>query len=222
MSNMSLMEIVNAFIFTFSMVFLMELGDKTQIMSFSLATRYKSPVKVFGGVITGLSLVTLIGVAIGLLLKNTLDMSSIKPFIGLIFIISGLFFLVSSLRRKNEENEFECPIPTLRCPNPAGRCDSPEKCSEYIHEVISKGAFRNSLILSFLAELGDKTMLMAIGLTTQVDITGVITGAIAALAAVNLIGVVAGDRIARFLPQDKLELIGTVLFIITGMMIIWL
>lgn len=216
-----MLEIFNALIFTFSMVFLMELGDKTQIMSFSLATRYKSPYRVFGGVITGLSLVTLIGLIIGLLLKRTLDMSSIKPLIGVIFIVSGIIFLINSLRRKNKEGDFECPIHVIKCPNPSGKCESLENCKVYRQEVLSRGAFRNSLILSFLAELGDKTMIMVIGLTTQVDITGVLIGAIAALAAVNLIGVVAGDRIARFLPQDKLELIGTGLFIMTGLMIIW-
>ena len=74
----------------------------------------------------------------------------------------------------------------------------------------------------FLAELGDKTMIMAVGLSTQVNIVGVMIGAIAALATVNLIGVIAGEWITRILPRDKLEFLGAGLFVLTGYLIILL
>jgi putative Ca2+/H+ antiporter (TMEM165/GDT1 family) len=200
------------------MVFLMELGDKTQLMSFMLASRYRAPLKVFIGVITGLASVTLIGVVIGLLLKEALDLSLISPLIGLVFVLIGLYIMIKVLKSDPDE-EFTCPVPELKCPHKDEECPGPDTCSTYIKEYRSRGAFKNSFVLSFAAELGDKTMLMTVGLTTQLDFGGVLFGAVLALATVNFAGVFLGDKIAKILPGRTMELIGAGLFIITGILI---
>ncbi|MFW9990669.1 MAG: TMEM165/GDT1 family protein [Candidatus Odinarchaeota archaeon] len=211
--------ILQSLFFAFGMIFLMELGDKTQLMSFTLATRYRSPLKVFGGVIAGLAAVTVMGVIAGLLLKETLDLTVLGPLIGLLFILIGIFVLVKALRSVGSEEEFICPIPEPRCPNHGDECLGKQKCELYIKEVLSKGAFKNSFVLSFAAELGDKTMLMTIGLTTQLDFTGVLVGAVLALAVVNFTGVFLGDKIAKIFPGKAMELVGAGLFILTGVLI---
>ena len=58
-----------SFLVAFSTIFLMEMGDKTQLTSFTLAVHYQSRRKVFLGVITGLSAITLFGVVLGFILK---------------------------------------------------------------------------------------------------------------------------------------------------------
>jgi len=210
---------IEGLLFAFSMVFLMELGDKTQLMSFTLASRYRSPLKVFGGVITGLAVVTVIGVVIGLLLKETFDLAILSPLIGVIFVLIGLLMIIKVLREAGSEEEFACSIPEARCPNHGGECLGAHECSTYIKEVLSRGAFKKSFALSFAAELGDKTMLMTVGLATRLPAEGVLVGAILALGLVNLTGIFLGDRIAKILPARVMETLGSLLFLIIGLLI---
>ena len=67
--EMVVAEIGQAFIIALFAVFLMELGDKTQLTAFALGLKYRAPVKVFMGVIVGLFGVTIIAVILGVILK---------------------------------------------------------------------------------------------------------------------------------------------------------
>ena len=69
----------------------------------------------------------------------------------------------------------------------------------------------------FLAELGDKTQLVAILMTSK---TGrplsVFVGAIAALSLVTLIGVVFGEGLISVIPQTVLKKVAALAFILIG------
>ena len=97
-------------------------------------------------------------------------------------------------------------------------------CEQFLDATVRKGAFTRSTTIMFFAELGDKTMLMGLGLATQFDPLGVFTGAILALAFVNGIGVFAGEKIARKIPRRIIGLFSGLLFLITGLLILifWL
>ena len=53
------------FVSTFGLIFLAELGDKTQLAAMAMAARSHSPLAVFAGAMTGFGLLTLLGVAFG-------------------------------------------------------------------------------------------------------------------------------------------------------------
>ena len=55
----------NGFVSSFSLIFLMELGDKTQIATATLVAGYGHPLVVFAGVLLGLSLLTVLEVKLG-------------------------------------------------------------------------------------------------------------------------------------------------------------
>jgi putative Ca2+/H+ antiporter (TMEM165/GDT1 family) len=71
-------------------IFLLEFADKTQIAAISFATR-QNTIVVYLGVILGLSLATVISVAIGRTLALTVPSKYIKIVAGALFIVVGIW-----------------------------------------------------------------------------------------------------------------------------------
>ncbi|MFO8056444.1 MAG: TMEM165/GDT1 family protein [bacterium] len=69
----------------------------------------------------------------------------------------------------------------------------------------------------FLAEMGDKTQLAAISMTSKSGRPlSVFLGGVLALAAVTLIGVLAGEGLTRLVPEEYIKHGAAALFIIIG------
>jgi putative Ca2+/H+ antiporter (TMEM165/GDT1 family) len=217
---MAPIDFIQALILAFSAVFLMEMGDKTQLTAFTLSMKYRAPLRVFFGVILGLTGVTILAVILGLILKETIDFVFLRPLISVLFMLGGALILVNELRKKNDDFYRICPVRLEECEKPRDSCPEMDQCDLFLDNTVRKGAFFRSSIFMFTAELGDKTMLMALGLATQFDPIGVFFGALAALTVVNAIGVFAGEKIARRIPKRTLGLISGILFIITGFLIL--
>jgi len=80
---------------TFGLIFLAELGDKTQLAAIAMSAESKSPLAVFGGAVLALALVTLIGVAVGGTLTRFIPAPYIRKGAGALFILVGAFMLIS-------------------------------------------------------------------------------------------------------------------------------
>jgi putative Ca2+/H+ antiporter (TMEM165/GDT1 family) len=80
----------------FSLVTLMELGDKTQFASFVLAARYGSPVLVFLGIMLGAALITGSGVIIGKGLMKVIPERYLRYAAAALFLIFGVIFLAKA------------------------------------------------------------------------------------------------------------------------------
>lgn len=217
---MTLIEITQSLLLSFSAVFIMEMGDKTQLTAFALSMKYRSPLKVFFGAFFGLTGVTIIAVIIGIIMKNTIEVSFLKPIIGILFILGGLIFLFIQFRKHHDRPIKICPVDLEFCNKPHENCPDMQHCDIYLKTIIQKGGFIGSFSFMFLAELGDKTMLMGVGLATQFDPWGVIFGAVFALSLVNGIGVYAGEKLATKIPRDKIDIICGLLFILLGLVIL--
>ena len=75
------------------MLFLAEMGDKTQLAVFTLVTQYKKPVPIFLGSSLALVLVTLIGALCGELISKVLPPAYLKLAAGIHFVGIGIFVL---------------------------------------------------------------------------------------------------------------------------------
>ena len=84
------------FMTTFGMVFLAELGDKTQLATFCLAADCDPKLSVFLGAAIALVLSTLIAVVFGSLLSKYLPEHYIKIAAGIFFVIVGIWMLVNA------------------------------------------------------------------------------------------------------------------------------
>jgi putative Ca2+/H+ antiporter (TMEM165/GDT1 family) len=86
----------NAFLSGFSMIFLSEWGDKTQIASALFATEY-DPIMVFIGVMTALLILSAIAIYLGKLLSSRIDRRQVTRVAGVAFLLIGLSFMLSAV-----------------------------------------------------------------------------------------------------------------------------
>jgi len=84
---------------TFVMIFLAELGDKTQISTFALATNSRSMLSVFLGASGALILTTLIAVVLGGVIGRFVPEKLIKIVSAAVFIGFGVLTLVEAFRK---------------------------------------------------------------------------------------------------------------------------
>jgi len=82
---------------TFSLVALMELGDKTQLASISLAAEYDAPVMVFVGVMLAFTVLAGLGVVLGMSISNFVPLRYVRIGSGLLFIVFGVLSIWSAL-----------------------------------------------------------------------------------------------------------------------------
>jgi len=83
---------------TFGILFVAELGDKTQLAVFSLSAEHKSPGTVFLGASLALIVVTLLGAYLGGLVSAYIPPKTVHIGSGVLFIILGTSLLWQNLR----------------------------------------------------------------------------------------------------------------------------
>lgn len=181
---------------TFGIIFLAELGDKTQLTAMALAARYPWK-KVFPGLAVAFVLLNLGAVLVGKLLFTLLPLFWIK------LVSAGLFFFFG--------------IATLLA-NHNG-ADGPEKDQ---NGSFAQGPFITSFLLIFLAELGDKTQIVTASLAAQHNApTGVFLGSTLALWSVSLAGMFLGLQLTRFVPLSSIRKVAGSLFLAFGIAILY-
>ncbi|NIQ05576.1 MAG: TMEM165/GDT1 family protein [Candidatus Korarchaeota archaeon] len=187
----------------FSLLFLTELGDKTQLLVISLALQEDSRVKLAIGATFGFLAIVTLGGVFASIISQFLPISWISLGSGIIFVILGGYQLERRLRLKNDTREAD--------------------------EGVIDFLPRNSLIAGFLGifimELGDKTQVMTILLATQSpSFIGTLCGAWVALSLLAFIGAFTGSLISKKLPKEKIEFLTAFLFIIVGVfaIIMWM
>jgi putative Ca2+/H+ antiporter (TMEM165/GDT1 family) len=79
---------------TFAMIFLAELGDKTQLATFAFAAESKSKFAVFIGSASALLLTSLLAVVFGSALSRLIPASYLKIGAGALFILLGLWIVL--------------------------------------------------------------------------------------------------------------------------------
>lgn len=84
----------SAFVSGFLVVFLSEWGDKTQFASAVFATQYNM-LFVFLGVMLALTVLSAVAIFVGCSLSKTINKTLISRVSGIVFILVGLFFLLS-------------------------------------------------------------------------------------------------------------------------------
>ncbi|MBI2885619.1 MAG: TMEM165/GDT1 family protein [Chloroflexi bacterium] len=80
------------FLTTFGLLFVAELGDKTQLTVISLVAQNQNPLPVFLGAVGGLALVTLLGVVFGQAITAVIPMNLLHKGAALAFVVIGVLF----------------------------------------------------------------------------------------------------------------------------------
>ncbi|MFW5775115.1 MAG: TMEM165/GDT1 family protein [Chitinivibrionales bacterium] len=90
------------FFSTFALIFLAELGDKTQLASMAASAGSRSPWSVFFGAASALVLSTLVAVLLGSTLQRYVPQHYIRGAAAIIFFVFGAFLMVSAVQAKRE------------------------------------------------------------------------------------------------------------------------
>ena len=79
---------------TFGIIFLAEMGDKTQLAAMTMAADKKRPWEVFLGASLALAAVSAVGILVGTMLGHYLPLDWIKRVAAASFIVIGVLMLI--------------------------------------------------------------------------------------------------------------------------------
>ncbi len=82
------------FLTTFGVIFLAEMGDKTQLAAMTMAAQSKRPWAVFIGSALALTAVSAIGVVVGSVAGNYIPLLWVKRAAAVAFIVIGVLILM--------------------------------------------------------------------------------------------------------------------------------
>jgi putative Ca2+/H+ antiporter (TMEM165/GDT1 family) len=89
---------VQVFLSAFVMIFLAELGDKTQLSTFAFASGSASPLSVFLGAALALVCTTFLGVVLGGVLGRFVPARLMKVMVAFVFLGFGVWTFVEAIR----------------------------------------------------------------------------------------------------------------------------
>jgi len=179
---------IAALLVSFAVIFVAELGDKSQLMAMTFALRYRWWV-VLGAITVATTLVHLVSVAIGYFLGASLP----THLIGIVAAVAFLFFGLWTLRGDSLDDDEQTK---------AQRASAP--------------AFFAVSSAFLLAELGDKTMLATVTLATDHDWVGVWIGSTIGMVAADALAIAVGAVAGKHLPENVIKIGAGYLFLLFG------
>lgn len=174
---------------SFGVIFVAELGDKSQLMALTFATRFKT-VPVLIGITVATAVVHLVSVAVGYGLGAALPTAWISLVAALAFFAFGAWTLRGDTLTDAERDK--ASQPTTRS------------------TILVVG------VAFFLAELGDKTMLATITLATQHGWFGTWLGSTIGMVAADALAILAGRLLGKRLPERTIKYGAAALFALFG------
>jgi putative Ca2+/H+ antiporter (TMEM165/GDT1 family) len=183
---------VDAFLLSFGVIFLAELGDKSQLMAMAFATRYR-PLTV----LVAVSVATLIVHAGSVIVGSVFALALPRDLISVVAGIAFLVFAAWTIRGDELGEDDE------------GRASRGGRWA-----LLTIGtAF-------FLAELGDKTMLATITLATTNEPIGTWLGSTAGMVAADALAIGVGALLGSRLPERAIKIFAAVAFVVFGVILI--
>ncbi|WP_406268592.1 TMEM165/GDT1 family protein [Nocardia sp. NBC_00881] len=182
---------ITTVLLSIGVVFLAELGDKSQLMALTFALRHRWWV-VLGGIATATAAVHLISVGIGYFLGAALPTRAISLIAAMTFLGVGLW--------------------TVREHFGAATNDEPEP------KTLRTNTAPFFVVLSafLLAELGDRTMFATAALATDYDWVGVWLGSTIGMVAADALAIAVGILVGKHLPERAIGVGSGLLFLYFG------
>ncbi len=190
------MDFIYPFFIAFILVFISELGDKTQLIALSFSSKLKFYVIILG-VALGSFFSHGIAILFGSFLGN-IDNPIFQNSLKIITYISFIIFGIITIKQKNSNNS------------------TSSNTNSRMRKNISYILFIASSIA--IGELGDKTFLASIGLGIQYPCfkTMLICGAILGMIVSDSIAIVFGKLLSKKISDNIISLFSGLLFLIFG------
>ena len=171
-------------------VTLAEMGDKTQLLAFILAARFKKPVPIILGILCATLVNHGLAGALGAWITSVISPDTMRWVLGLSFIAMAIWTLI------------------------------PDKIEEEETQVAQKmGVFGATLVTFFLAEMGDKTQIATVALAAHYGAPLlVVIGTTLGMLIADVPAVFVGNKFAAKIPMKLVHTIAAGIFAVMGLL----
>lgn len=178
---------MEAFLVSTGIVALAEIGDKTQLLAFILAAKFRKPLPIILGILVATLFNHGVAGALGAWITSQASPGTMRWILGLSFIGMALWTLI------------------------------PDKFEEGDAKLAKAGVFVTTLVAFFLAEMGDKTQVATVALAAQYNaLTAVVAGTTLGMMIANVPAALLGNRIANRMPVRLVHRIAAAIFAVLG------
>ena len=178
---------MDAFLVSAGIVGLAEIGDKTQLLAFLLAARFRRPVPIVFGIFVATVANHAFAAAVGSLVSELLGPNAMRWVLGLSFLGMAAWILV------------------------------PDEIDDEETSLTRHGVFLTTLIAFFVAEMGDKTQVATVALAARYEsMAAVVAGTTFGMMLANVPAVYFGERIANRVPVKLVHGIAALIFAVLG------
>lgn len=175
---------MEAFLVSTSIVALAEMGDKTQLLALILAARFKKPWPIVAGILVATLVNHALAGAAGAWVTTLIGPQMLRWILGASFLVMAAWMLVPDKLDAAED----------------------EKPPRY-------GVFFTTVLVFFLAEMGDKTQIATVMLAARYDaIVSVVAGTTLGMMLANAPVVWLGERVTRLVPLRAVHIVSAVIF----------
>ena len=181
---------MEALLISTGVVALAEIGDKTQLLAFILAARFKKPVPIIAGILCATLVNHGLAGALGAWITSVVSPEAMRWVLGMSFIAMAAWTLI------------------------------PDKIEEEETQVAKHlGVFGATLITFFLAEMGDKTQIATVALAAHYGTPLlVVMGTTLGMLLADVPAVFVGNRFAAKIPMKLVHSIAAGIFALMGVL----
>lgn len=181
-------NIMESLLVSTGVVALAEIGDKTQLLSFVLAARFKKPLPIILGILAATVINHGLAGALGAWITSTVSPGVLRWVLGTSFIGMALWTMV------------------------------PDKIDDEDTQVAQRfGIFGTTFITFFLAEMGDKTQIATVAMAAHYAVPlMVVIGTTLGMLIADVPAVFAGDKLANKIPMRMVHAIAAAVFALLG------
>jgi putative Ca2+/H+ antiporter (TMEM165/GDT1 family) len=166
-----------------------ELGDKTQLLSLILASRLRKPVPIIAGIFAATLVNHLLACLVGEWVSTLLTPAILRWVLGLSFLAVAAWALI------------------------------PDKLDEDVKTRGHYGVFMLTTVTFFVAEMGDKTQIIALALAAKYDaLTAVVAGTTLGMMLVNVPTVLFAERATQWIPVKVVRVVAAVVYAVLGIL----
>ncbi len=180
---------MEAFLVSTGIVALAEIGDKTQLLAFLLAARFRKPLPICLGILIATAVNHAGAGALGAWITTQLSPQTLRWGLGLGFLAMAVWTLIPDKIDEEEEGG----------------------------KGLRLGVLGTTIVAFFLAEMGDKTQIATVALAAQFQaFVAVVAGTTLGMMIANVPAVLLGDRIAGRIPVRLVHGIAALIFAVIG------
>lgn len=183
---------MEAFLISTGIVALAEIGDKTQLLAFILAAKFRKPLPIILGILVATLVNHGVAAFLGTWLTSLISPGALRWVLGLSFIVMAVWILIPDQLEEDAKLTRSGVLGVF-------------------------GIFGTTVLAFFLAEMGDKTQIATVALAAQYQaLLAVVAGTTLGMMIANVPAVLMGNRITQYMPVRLVHTIAAAVFAVLG------